>query len=241
MFDELGALFNQDKLMYMMSFLIASRADLRSSSNPYLILEALMIKLCKIDEMEDVAALVSKLSTNTALVTKPSAEKRFAETNSNANRAGAAPGNYSPNNYTKPVANPHQTPEHSHQEEPHIEKVEFNEENLLKMWPRIEIRTKKISGMCSAALKNSKLREVEGKNLVLTLDSQTDFNMLKNNLENLQTILRELFHESISLSLKLLETESPTKVHIQRRTLEDVKKESPELSKFIELTDSVLT
>ncbi|MEN6444421.1 MAG: DNA polymerase III subunit gamma/tau, partial [Candidatus Cloacimonas sp.] len=58
-FDEVAGLFGQNKLMYILSYLIASKTDLRSSSNPYLILEALMIKLCKIDEMEDIATLIS--------------------------------------------------------------------------------------------------------------------------------------------------------------------------------------
>src|SRR5690606_35941523 len=61
-FDELGEIFPQNKLLYMMSYLIACKADLKSSSNPYLILEALMIKLCKMDEMEEISSLINKLS-----------------------------------------------------------------------------------------------------------------------------------------------------------------------------------
>ncbi len=236
MFDELGGMFSQNKLMYMMSFLIASRTDLRSSSNPYLILEALMIKLCKMDEMEDVAALVAKLSGAAKLGGLPA---QSSEQTPGRNAQNARSNSYG--NITKPAAATQAAPEHAHHEEAPVEKVTFNEANLNIMWPRFEIRTEKISKMCTAALKNAKSRQANGKILQLTVESQTDYNRLKNNQSALQNILSELFHESITLSLTLDEAATPAQVQIHRRTLDDLKKDSPELAKFIETTDSVLS
>jgi DNA polymerase-3 subunit gamma/tau len=225
LFDELGILFNQNKLLYMLSFLIAARNDMRSSPNPYLILEALMIKLCKMDEMEDVAKLLSggNLQAKTAVqASDPQNPKPQAQ-------------------YQNSPSQPHRHSASQPQAEPETPKQAFNSENLNTLWPRIIARAKKIGNMCSLALDSSKERTVNGKQLLLTLDSQTNFNMLKTNQDKLQETISELFHENIQISLKLLETEPPTKVHINRRTLEDIKKESPELARFIETTDSVLS
>lgn len=222
-FDELGSIYGNNKLLYMMSFLISTRNEIRSSSNPYLILEALMIKLCKLDEMEDIAGMLKGTAINTQAVSSPVVQAKPTATPQRS--------------YNPPPrqAEPHPA------EETVTEKQEFNQENLLNLWPRILARTKKIGSMCSLALDSSKDRTVNGKNLSLTLDSQTNYNMLKSHLDKLQEIMGELFHESIIISLKLLETEPPTKVQIHRRNLDDLKKESPELARYIEATDSFLS
>jgi DNA polymerase-3 subunit gamma/tau len=57
--------------MYILSYLIACKTDLKTSSNPYLILEALMNKLCKLDEMEDIAKIIEKLNYGSITQTQP--------------------------------------------------------------------------------------------------------------------------------------------------------------------------
>ncbi|HPM04711.1 MAG TPA: DNA polymerase III subunit gamma/tau, partial [Candidatus Cloacimonas sp.] len=222
-FDELGTLFSQNKLLYILSMLIASRADLKSSSNPYLLLEALMIKLCKLDEMEDLAAMINNLGTAGPI----------------ANPSNIVRPNPSLSRPLPASVVPPEPPMQSREEPEHI-KQDFNEENLATLWPRILVRTKKISNMCSLALDSSKQRAVQGKHLSLSLESQTNYNLLKSNLDKLHEIFSELFHNKVQISLKLLEVEPPTKVHIRRRTLEDLKQESPEVARFAELTDAIL-
>jgi DNA polymerase-3 subunit gamma/tau len=118
--------------------------------------------------------------------------------------------------------------------------MEFNQENLEQLWQRIITRAKKISQMCALALDATTDRKVEGRKLCLTVESNTNFRCLKSNQEKLEESISELFEKPISISLQLQETEPPTKVNIQHKTLEDIKQENPELAKFIELTDSVL-
>jgi len=224
-FNELAKLFSQNDLLYILSFLITARNEMRTSSNPYLILEALMIKLCKLDEMNDVAKIVANLSSRTPQIA-PRTETPPAKTA------------YS---QAKPVVQQVYPTEHKAAEEPAPEKVEFNQENLNALWQRIITRTKKISNMCALALDSTSDRLTQGKHLQLSIDSQTQFTLLKNNQTKLQEIISELFHESILLSVKLLEVEPPTKVHIHRKTLEDIKRELPELADYIEATDSILS
>ena len=227
-FDELGELFSQNKLLYMMSFLISSRADLKSSANPYLILEAVMIKLCKMDEMEDVASLVAKLSKTSAFL---KSEPKAAET--------AQSRVYQPQ--TKPTTTYNKPPEAVEQEEPVLPKQDFNQENLESYWHRIISRMKKSSNMGAVALDGVKGKEASGNFLRLTVETQTSVNTLKTNQDKIQDILRDLFHQKIALELVLVEGDTPTKVHIQRRNLDDIKADSAELAQFIEATDSVLS
>jgi DNA polymerase-3 subunit gamma/tau len=223
-FDELGELFPQNKLLYMMSYLIACKADLRSSSNPYLILEALMIKLCKMDEMEDIASLISKLSGAQTYVNQP----KVVNTSSNS---VTAPRQAAP-------LPRHTEPEHI--EEPELSKLDFNPENLEKTWLRIIARMRKSSTMCAVALEKVLNKEVSGKTLRLTLDTQTNLSTIKSNLERIQAVLNDLFVQTVVLEFCLEEKESPKQVYIHRRTLDDIKAESPEIAKFIETTDSIL-
>ncbi len=225
LFDELGALFPQNKLLYMMSYLIACKADLKSSSNPYLILEALMIKLCKMDEMEDVAALIGKLSGGQSLSKQPAA-------------VNVPSNNALPPRQAAPL--PHHT-EPEHIEEPEFSKLDFNPDNLEKSWQRIVARVRKGSKMAAVVLEKVLNKEAVGRTLKITVDTQPNLTSMKNNMELLQAILGELFTQSVVLEFCLIEKESPKQVFIQRRTLDDVKAESPELAKFIEVTDSILT
>ncbi|MCK9309490.1 MAG: DNA polymerase III subunit gamma/tau [Candidatus Cloacimonetes bacterium] len=223
-FDELGEIFPQNKLLYMMSYLIACKADLKSSSNPYLILEALMIKLCKMDEMEDISSLINKLSF---AVTSPIPQTKPANPTKSAYQA------------SKPVNAPYR-PEPVYEEEAEFSKLDFTPDNLNKLWSRIVARAKKSSSMCAVALEKALDKEAKAKTLCITLDTQTNLATLKNNTESIQAVLSDLFNQSVTLDLKLIQKESPTQVHIHRRTIDDIKAESPEIAKFIEATDSVL-
>ncbi len=223
-FDELAQIYNQNKLMYMMSYLIACKTDLKTSSNPYLILEALMIKLCRMDEMEDVAKLITKLSEGSPI---------------NYTTAAAPPQRQTPQQYSKPQSNTYQAQEH-HEEEA-FSKMDCNQENIDKLWPRIVARIRKHSSMCALALDKALAKEAKGRHLLLTLDSPTTLSSIKMNQDKINAILSELFLPAPVIELSLVKKESPTKVDIHRRTLDDVKAESPEIAKFIELTDSILS
>ncbi len=220
MFDELSELFGQNKLMYILSYLIACKTDLRSSNNPYLILEALMIKLCKLDEMENITSLLGKIKMNAFAQPVASAPTTTAKSSQSS---------YSPVSTEVP----------SH-EEATVAKMQFNQENLEQLWQRIITRAKKISQMCALAMEATKARKAEGRKLYLTVESNTHFRCLKSNQEALENSISELFEEPIVISLQLQEIEPPTKVNIQHKTLDDIKQGNPDLAKFIDLTDSVL-
>lgn len=239
LFDELALLYSQNKLLYMMSFLIACKSDLKTSSNPYLILEAMMIKMCKLDEMEDIATLVTKLSNSSILQTNPPSAKSAAPQSVATKPGHVSQGSerYDKPQYTNRIIHP----EPEIREEQELPKLDFNTENLTTSWPRIIARMKKISGMGALALDKVSAKEAKNRTLHLTVDTQTGLNTLKANLEKIQGILNDLFNQNLQIELHVIEGDSPTKVHIKRRTIEDIKAESPELARFIEVTDSILS
>ena len=220
LFDELAGIFGQNKLMYMLSMLIGSRNDLRTSSNPYLIMEALMIKLCKTDEMEDVANLIKQLP------------KSFTTSISQSSSA--------PVRNTQPIHSaPASTPVHTPDEPVHA-KLDFTPENIDSAWQRIVSRVKKISGMTAVALEQAQSKEVSGNKLKLTLSSATHHATLKGNQEKVQSVLTEVFTQPVTLELILVEGEKRSKVEIKRRSIDDLKSQNADLKSYIETTDSIL-
>ncbi len=225
LFDELGDSYSQNTLMYIMSYLIASKADLKTSTNPYLILEALMIKLCKLDELDDIAAILNQVKSGNALISRQSATAELPRTNT------APP-------LIKQTYKPVETGIVQHEQE--ISKLEFNQENVDAAWQRVVARAKKFSSMAGIALEKVLSKDVKGSKLCLSLDTNANLTIIKNNVDAIQNILKDLFAQAILLDLNYIEKESPTKVYIHRRSLDEIKEQSPEIAKYIEATESVL-
>lgn len=224
-FDELAQLYHQNKLMYMMSYLIACKTDLKTSSNPYLILEALMIKLCRMDEMEDVAKLITKLSEGSPITTT----------------SAAPPQRQTPQQYSKPQHNVYQA--HEHHEEPEIlKKLDLLQENLDKCWDRIltQIRVQRLTGTV-AALKEIKSKEVRENKIIFTVEMKSYRERIMAHQQQVESIIQEHFNNELSIEVVVTESKQPPEVHKIKRSIDDVKAESPEIAKFIELTDSILS
>lgn len=221
-YDEIAALFNQNNLMYMMSFLIQTKADLKTSANPYLILEVVMIKLCKMDEMEEIGKLISRLGTLSQpapATSKPAPTQR--------------PPLKSAEQYT-PSAPPVR-----HEESEQL-KLDFNLENLNKFWEKIINRIRKSSMGSSLALKNSTIKSVQKGKVAFTVTDPSQSNTLIKNKEEIEKQLSDIFDEAIRIEVELLDSEAPTKVQINRKSIDDLKALDPNLARYIEITDSKL-
>jgi len=219
-FDELAGLFNQNKLMFILSLLMGCKNDLRNSTNPYLIMEALMIKLCKIDEMEDVAALLKQLPRN--LTPGP---ERPVISNSPV--------------YTRP-ATTQVTSMQSSAEEQQFQKKDLTQEHFEAVWPKVIARIKKSSSMTALALEQVSKRELGTNRIKLTFSNTTHYNTIQANQDRLQAILAEYFTKPVNVELIQVEGEKPSRVEIRRRSIDDLKAESVELANYIAATDSIL-
>lgn len=219
-FDELAKMFGQNKLMYILSLLIGCKNDLRNSSNPYLIMEALMIKLCKIDEMEDVAALLKQMPKS-------------------GNISQERPATLTPSSYIRPAplqAAPVQPMAEEHQSA----KKDLTQEHFDAVWPKVIARIKKSSSMTALALEQVSLKELGTNRIKLTFANTTHYNTIQSNQIKLQALLAEYFTKPVNVELIQVEGEKPSRVDIKRRSLEDLKAESVELANYITATDSIL-
>ncbi len=215
-FGDISELFSQNDLLYIMSQLMQTKIDIRQSSNPYLLIETLMIKLSRLDEITEISELISGLKTGrVAPMTAPVVGKQATSPKPAVKQTKAEP-------------------------QPEIKKPELSLESLKANWDALAARIRKSSPMAGVAFKRAEIKSFTGHALNLRIKSNTDYGQLKNNLERIQEILRDVFNKPLHLNLDLEELEPPTKVDIPRKTIDDVKKENPELATFIEQTEARL-
>lgn len=230
-YDEIAALFNQNELMYITNYLIQTKIDIRTSLNPQLILEVVMIKLSRMDEMNDLSEIIGVLDALKGAAPIPV---------SNASQYSSP---------VKPAQQPQSRPQYrpSYEEqapmpdEPAQDKIELTTETLRESWQRIANRLNKISLMASTAFKLSAVAEVNGDKVKIAADSTTHASTITKNIDNLVAIFEDIFGKKVKFEILQPNTPTPSSMTIKRTTVEDVKAVSPELAQFIELTGSKLT
>ena len=224
LYDEIAALFSRENLLYMMSMLMDARNEIKSSGNPYLIFELVMLKMCRLDEMEDVANLLQQLDA-----------QDFAPIQAARPAAVSSP---------KPT--PHPAPERASSPkaqtapQPSPRLVEFTLENLENSWERLNARVKRESTSAAIALGHTKAEVKNGNLLLLKIKGGTYHNSLLGFKDQFEKILAELFQPAPRLSMELVESEAPKQVEIKRHTLEDLKEMDENLAHFITATKSKL-
>lgn len=218
LFEEISQLFTQNDLLYILSQLIQTKNDIRLSNNPYLLIETMMIKISRMDEIEELSNLIADLKAG-GIASPPVAVKKPTVTRSNAT--------------PKP-------PVSSAPKEPEIKNLEFSEEILRDNWAALTNRIKKSSKIAGLAFQDAELVKLSGNALTLQLTKQTDLAMIMTNLERIEAIFKDVFGKAIHINLELEQKEPPPTVPHKRKTIEDIKKENPELSRFIEQTEARL-
>ncbi|MDD3535552.1 MAG: DNA polymerase III subunit gamma/tau [Candidatus Cloacimonetes bacterium] len=226
-FDEIAASFSQADLMYIMNQLMQTRSDIRISHNPYLLIEATMIKLAHIDEITDIAALIQGLKLGGFGSGSPAPARTAPKPNPTMPKApiyqAAA---------TMPPA-----PKAVEKEEL---KLEFNLENLKQHWPNLIAKVKKVSAVSGLILESAKILGISENALNLEFDSPTKISNAKTNAERLEKIFSDVFGRAIRLNFDLEAKEPPTKVEIKRKTFDEIKAENPEIARFAEDTQARL-
>ncbi|HQQ67799.1 MAG TPA: DNA polymerase III subunit gamma/tau [Candidatus Cloacimonadota bacterium] len=221
LFEEIASIFSQTDLLYVMSQLMQTRADIRLSGNPYLLIEATMIKLARLEEISDIAQLIKDLQKGgvSPLPASSSSEKPLPT----VKKPEAAPIRQEPRS-----------------PEPELGKLEFNEEVLEQNWSKLVTRLKKGSFVSGIAMEGAKKLGISGNAINLQFDSSTRLNSVKTNLERIEAMFTDVFGKPIHLNCLLEEKEAPTRVEIKRKTIDDIKADNPEIASFIEQTNARL-
>ena len=235
LYDEVADLFGQNDLMYIMSYLIQTKSDIRTSSNPQLILEVVMIKLCKMDEMDELSQILSKLDKIKFSASAPVAHSPAP--------TSAPASSFTPkqaNTYTPPAASKASAAAPIEFDEPVHTTLEYSLESMQSNWSRMVSRLKKHSNMGGVILMQAKLMEVSDNKVSIMVDGGTALSTLQKNIDNIQTIVRELFDRQVKIEIIQSSAPAPSSVEIKRLNLQDIKASSPDMAHFIELTKSNL-
>lgn len=229
-YDEISALFSRSELLYIISALMQCKQDVRSSTNPQLIMEVVLIKLSRMDEMNEISQIISQLDKIKV---------------SSSPQPGSSPTRANPEPAPRPVYNKPEdqmTQELPPELEPAEAILEFNEDNLRQIWNRLIVKVNRAtSTLISVALKQAEILEVKENALKFKVNNQQSLTFLKKGKDSIESVLKELFGKAIRLELELVETAAPQSVQIKRKSLDDLKAENPSIGEYLELTKSRLT
>lgn len=230
LFDAVADEFSPTELLYLISTLMQTRTDLKGSSNPQLVLEVLMLKLSRMQEMNEISELIKLVRSGNSL---PAARP----TSRSADPAPAttpAPRDAKP----APQYNPGSTPV-THHEAP-MEKLSFDLDSVQAHREKIDIRIKRISNITSLAFTAAQIDRAEGEILSLLVSSASHYNALISKKEEIERQLSDLFGHSIHLKVTQIKSVEAPKIEIKRRNINEVKEKDPLLARYIEVTDSKL-
>lgn len=259
LYSEIAKMFSQSELLYVVSQLIKTKNDIKQSGNPYLLIEAMMIKLSRMDEMEDVGVLIEalkhggsfgapKMQKAAPAPARPESARRSSEPRQAAplmqrtapiedapRQAAPSTQSYAPR---EEVPMP-QAPELI--EEDDNEVIECNLENLKKNWDKLLNRVKKQSIMAFIALDKSEILSLGERILALKASDNTNMMALNKNQEIIEKEIEKLTGKKLVLKPTLDDDYvAPSEVEIKRKTIDEIKAENPELAEFINETQARL-
>ncbi len=217
-YEEIAPLFTLNDLMYIISCLMQVRSEIKSSTNPYFILEVALIRLSKMDEMEDLATIIKKL-----------------------NSKGFAPNltvgvNSQPVSRPVPISKPVSVSPKPDDKDVHPPIESFDEKSLKHNWDRIINRLRKESGFAALALTSAKIGDITATTLDLKPDTSNNFKILYKNAEILKAILKELFKSDIRINL--IEPKPIPQQEVKIVSINQIVEEHPMLAKLAEITKS---
>ncbi|PKN75381.1 MAG: DNA polymerase III subunit gamma/tau [Candidatus Cloacimonetes bacterium HGW-Cloacimonetes-2] len=227
-YDEIANSFSLNELLYIISSLIQTRADIRTSSNPQLILEVVMVKLSQMDEMQDLSQILANLDKLRGQSPLPSSPQARPEPRTAAQQSN-------PIHHTAPAPSA-PSPQH----EAVLEKLDLTLESLTDNWQRLIARVRKSSSTTAVSLSKAQVVEVKANRITLLVEGSTFLASIEKNKELIETHLSDIFNGKSILHLQKSEAEAPKTVEIKRTTLDDLKKENPEIADYIRITDSKL-
>lgn len=227
-YDEIANSFSLNELLYIISSLIQTRADIRTSSNPQLILEVVMVKLSQMDEMQDLSQILANLDKLRGQSPLPSSPQAKPEPRTAAQQSN-------PIQHTAPAPSA-PSPQH----EAVLEKLDLTLESLTDNWQRLIARVRKSSSTTAVSLSKAQVVDLKGNRITLLVEGSTFLASIEKNKELIETHLNDIFNGKSILHLQKSEAEAPKTVEIKRATLDDLKKENPEIAEYIRITDSKL-
>jgi len=214
---------SENTLLYIMSMLIQLKLDVKISSHPSIMIEVALIKLTKMDDMEEIATLISKLSgPGTAFQPAVLNQGKTEETQ------------------VKKVISKEAIPEPTVELEyvPITKVKELTKEFVLQNWDTFVAKIRTSKKMLALYLKKENISNVSSNVIFMDFDSVVPYNMINDAKQLLNEQLSSFFDLSVKLITKIVQTEKL--VTSKTPTLQEIQKTSPMLAKLIESTNAMI-
>lgn len=214
---------SENTLLYIMSMLIQLKLDVKISSHPSIMIEVALIKLTKMDDMEEIATLISKLSgPGTAFQPAVINQGKTEETQ------------------VKKVISKEAIPEPTVELEyvPITKVKELTKEFVLQNWDTFVAKIRTSKKMLALYLKKENISNVSSNVIFMDFDSVVPYNMINDAKQLLNEQLSSFFDLSVKLITKIVQTEKL--VSSKTPTLQEIQKTSPMLAKLIESTNAMI-
>ncbi len=223
--EEMGKVnsnFSEETLLYILSILIKTKTEVKFSGNPVLITEMTFIKLTKVENIKDVSEIIKNLDLieNGKPSPKPPTAKKVSSEKIQ-------------NDLKKKMV------KEIDEEMPHYSSItpEIFKETKDKLYRRLQ----NAFPLASDYFADLHLMKISNNMIYFQTHSQTAYKYLEKNRDLLAKIISQFYRLDIKLhfSLNRKELEEQPEV-VKPPTLEDLRKEAPDLAKFIEMTDATV-
>ena len=219
--EKINQYFTEDTLLYILAILIKTKTDIKFSGNPVLIAEMTFIKLTKIEDMQAISDILKKL--------------QFSEpTSMNI----IPPPNQKPRSETIQNSLKEQMGKEIKEELPQYTEITTDIYNETR--DKLKRRLQNALPLAADFISNLVLVKIKDNVIFFKTNSQVAYDFLEKSRGKLTDIVSQFYRLDIKLHFSLEEEKKDKTEIIKNPTLEDIKRETPEIAKFIELTDATV-
>ncbi len=219
--------FEENDLLYLISILIKTKTDIRVSTNPILVAEMSFIKLAKLSELKSLDQILEDISSKSfeKITAKP--EEKPDLSSLKKEKILHKKTEEVKSELSKEVL----------EEKPHIKEItvvdiENDKEIILN-------KIKKDKMILANYFNNCKIESISNNFIHFIVSNSIAYNLLTDEKEFITQIISNHFNLKVRINFTLKKAEK-TKT-ITNPTMDDIKRESPNLAEFIELTDSIVS
>jgi len=223
--QQISSNFEDSDIIYIMSILIKTKMDVKSSSNPILVTEMAFIKISRLAELQSIDKLIDSINTGKPVQMEAVQIKK-----------PTIPSPQITTMHDKMEEVKSEIQKEVDQEKPKLDKltIEAVNENM-EVIANLLAKQKPI---IANYFKKCEIQNLSNNFLHLVSTKSFAFKLLKDEKDMISKIFSEHFNLKIKVDFMLEEIKE--KKVITNPTLDDIKRESPIIAKFIEDTDSII-
>ena len=220
----LAAKFSENELLYLISLLIKTKADMKISNNPMLVAEMAFIKLSKLAEMTSLENLKKMVAGNIS-ETRPKSEPSSKEKEEVK----------SPIEKTAEIKQ--EIADEVEKSKPRFSKL--NLETVKRYQPEINEKIRKEKPFIYNYFQDCIIESVNNNIIHFLVSKPVFYKMLVDKKEEIEKIISDFYDLKLRLDFKL--KQKPKEDIIVNPEMQDIERETPKLADFIKATDSVIS